>query len=94
MDFIFESFGFKHGIPVNADVVFDARCLPNPHWKPNLRPLTGKDKDVIDFLEAEQLFIHQRHRRLGMCQRRHAAAARACACISCRAEPAKLTLPS
>ncbi len=53
MAILFESFGFKHGIPVNADLVFDARCLPNPHWKPNLRPLTGKDKDVIDFLEAE-----------------------------------------
>ena len=53
MAILFESFGFKHGIPVNADLVFDARCLPNPHWKPNLRPLTGKDQDVIDFLEAE-----------------------------------------
>lgn len=54
MAILFESFGFKHGIPVNADLVFDARCLPNPHWKPNLRPLTGKDQDVIDFLEAEE----------------------------------------
>lgn len=54
MAILFESFGFKHGIPVNADLVFDARCLPNPHWKPNLRPLTGKDQDVIEFLEAEQ----------------------------------------
>jgi UPF0042 nucleotide-binding protein len=53
MAILFESFGFKHGIPVNADLVFDARCLPNPHWKPNLRPLTGKDQGVIDFLEAE-----------------------------------------
>ena len=53
MAILFESFGFKHGIPVNADLVFDARCLPNPHWKPNLRPLTGKDKDVIDFLEEQ-----------------------------------------
>ncbi len=53
MAILFESFGFKHGIPVNADLVFDARCLPNPHWKPNLRPLTGKDQDVIEFLEAE-----------------------------------------
>lgn len=53
MAILFESFGFKHGIPVNADLVFDARCLPNPHWKQNLRPLTGKDSDVIEFLEAE-----------------------------------------
>ncbi len=57
MAILFESFGFKHGIPVNADVVFDARCLPNPHWKQNLRPLTGKDKDVIDFLEEQPTVI-------------------------------------
>ncbi len=54
MAILFESFGFKHGIPVNADLVFDARCLPNPHWKPNLRPLTGMDKDVVDFLEEQE----------------------------------------
>lgn len=53
MAILFESFGFKHGVPVNADLVFDARCLPNPHWKPNLRPLTGQDQEVIEFLEAE-----------------------------------------
>ena len=57
MAILFESFGFKHGIPVNADLVFDARCLPNPHWKPNLRPLTGNDKDVIDFLEEQPAVI-------------------------------------
>ncbi len=51
---LFESFGFKYGLPVNADLVFDARCLPNPHWKPNLRPLTGRDRAVQDFLGAEQ----------------------------------------
>lgn len=53
MAILFESFGFKHGIPVNADLVFDARCLPNPHWKADLRPLTGKDQPVIDFLQCE-----------------------------------------
>jgi RNase adapter protein RapZ len=53
MAILFESFGFKHGIPVNADIVFDARCLPNPHWKQNLRTLTGKDLDVIQFLEEQ-----------------------------------------
>lgn len=47
----FESFGYKHGIPTDADFVFDARCLPNPHWKTELRPLTGRDPAVIDFLE-------------------------------------------
>jgi RNase adapter protein RapZ len=48
---LFQSFGFKHGIPVDADLVFDVRCLPNPHYDPVLRPLTGRDQPVIDFLE-------------------------------------------
>ena len=48
---LFESFGFKHGIPLDADLVFDARCLPNPYYDPDLRPLTGKDAAVIGFLE-------------------------------------------
>jgi UPF0042 nucleotide-binding protein len=50
---LFESFGFKHGLPLNADLVFDARCLPNPNYDPRLQPLTGRDRAVIDFLEAE-----------------------------------------
>jgi len=49
-----ESFGFKYGAPKDADFVFDVRCLPNPHWQSNLRPLTGKDQPVIEFLEAQQ----------------------------------------
>jgi RNase adapter protein RapZ len=49
---MFESFGFKHGIPLDADLVFDVRCLPNPYYDPELRPLNGKDQPVIDFLEA------------------------------------------
>jgi UPF0042 nucleotide-binding protein len=50
----FESFGFKHGIPGDADFVFDARSLPNPYWEPNLRMLTGRDADVVKFLEAQE----------------------------------------
>lgn len=50
---VFESFGFKHGIPLDADLVFDVRCLPNPHYDPILRPLTGADPAVIAFLQAE-----------------------------------------
>ena len=50
---LFESFGFKHGIPLDADLVFDVRCLPNPHYDPELRPLTGRDAAVIAFLEAQ-----------------------------------------
>ncbi|QDF95518.1 RNase adaptor protein RapZ [Azoarcus sp. DD4] len=48
---MFQSFGFKYGIPLDADLVFDVRCLPNPYYDPQLRPLTGRDKPVIDFLE-------------------------------------------
>jgi UPF0042 nucleotide-binding protein len=50
---LFESFGFKHGLPLDADLVFDVRCLPNPHYDPALRPLTGRDAPVIAFLEAQ-----------------------------------------
>ena len=50
---LFESFGFKHGLPLNADLVFDARCLPNPNYDPRLRPLTGRDRPVIEFLESD-----------------------------------------
>jgi UPF0042 nucleotide-binding protein len=48
---LFESFGFKHGVPLDADLVFDVRCLPNPHYEPVLSPLTGHDAPVIAFLE-------------------------------------------
>lgn len=47
---VFESFGFKHGLPIDADYVFDVRFLPNPHWDPKLRPMTGLDKPVAAFL--------------------------------------------
>jgi UPF0042 nucleotide-binding protein len=50
---LFESFGFKHGLPLDADIVFDVRCLPNPHYDPALRPLTGRDAPVVAFLEAQ-----------------------------------------
>ena len=52
---MFQSFAFKRGLPLDADFVFDARCLPNPHWHAHLRPLSGKDKPVRDFLDAEPL---------------------------------------
>ncbi|MCP4698817.1 MAG: RNase adapter RapZ [Gammaproteobacteria bacterium] len=53
MSLLFRSFGFKYGIPQDADFVFDVRCLPNPHWESKLRMLTGKDQPVIDFLHAQ-----------------------------------------
>ncbi len=53
LSLLFESFGYKHGIPRDADFVFDARCLPNPHWQPELRPLSGRDAAVAQYLESE-----------------------------------------
>jgi UPF0042 nucleotide-binding protein len=50
---LFESFAFKFGVPLDADLVFDVRVLPNPYYDLNLRPLTGKDAPVIDFLDAQ-----------------------------------------
>jgi UPF0042 nucleotide-binding protein len=55
LSFLFQSFGFKYGIPLDADFVFDARSLPNPYWAPELRGLTGKDEAVIDFLKNDPL---------------------------------------
>lgn len=55
MTLMFQSFAFKRGLPLDSDFVFDARCLPNPHWQPKLRPLSGKDAPVREFLEAEPL---------------------------------------
>jgi len=52
---MFQSFAFRRGLPLDADFVFDARCLPNPHWQPALRPLSGKDAPVRAFLEADPL---------------------------------------
>ncbi|GLU32909.1 RNase adapter RapZ [Trinickia caryophylli] len=49
---MFESFGFKRGLPLDADFVFDVRALPNPHYDHRLRPLTGRDQPVIDYLDA------------------------------------------
>lgn len=50
---LFASFGFKYGLPQDADLVFDVRCLPNPFYDPALRPLTGRDAAVVEFLEGQ-----------------------------------------
>jgi UPF0042 nucleotide-binding protein len=55
---LFESFGYKNGVPLDADLVFDVRCLPNPHYDPQLRPLTGRDVAVIEFLRSESEVGH------------------------------------
>lgn len=52
LSLLFQSFGFKYGTPVDADFVFDVRCLPNPHYEPGLRDRTGQEQPVIDFLES------------------------------------------
>ena len=51
--FLVESFGFKRGMPVDADLVFDVRCLPNPYWRPELRDFSGLDQPVIEYLDAQ-----------------------------------------
>ncbi|GAB3507051.1 RNase adapter RapZ [Pseudoxanthomonas daejeonensis] len=53
LSLLFESFAYRHGVPEEADFVFDARVLPNPHWDPELRPLTGRDPRVRDYLDAQ-----------------------------------------
>lgn len=52
---LFQSFGFKHGVPLDSDFVFDVRCLPNPYWDTSLRRFVGTDQPVIDFLEKDPL---------------------------------------
>lgn len=52
---LFQSFGFKHGVPVDSDYVLDVRCLPNPYWDPKLRQYTGMDQPVIDFLGSDAM---------------------------------------
>lgn len=66
---IFQSFGFKYGLPADSDYVFDVRFLPNPHWNPELRPMTGLEQPVIDFLERQtevHNFIYQTRNYLEM----------------------------
>lgn len=53
LSLLFESFAYRRGVPIDADFVFDARCLPNPHWDARLRPLSGRDREVGEYLEAQ-----------------------------------------
>ena len=54
LSLLFQSFGFKNGAPTDSDFVFDVRCLPNPHWQPKLRDLTGQSPEVIAFLQPQK----------------------------------------
>ncbi len=53
LSLLFESFAYRRGVPTDADFVFDARVLPNPHWDAELRPLSGRDARVRDYLDAQ-----------------------------------------
>ena len=55
INLLVRSFGFKYGVPVDADFVFDLRCLPNPHWNPELRTLSGLDQPVMDYLQEQPI---------------------------------------
>ena len=62
LSLLFESFAYRRGVPADADFVFDARVLPNPHWNPELRPLSGRDAQVRDHLELQddvREYVHQ-----------------------------------
>jgi len=65
LSILFQSFGFKHSAPTDSDFVFDVRCLPNPHWEPSLRPLTGQDPEVQAYLKQQDdvidMFSHIRN---------------------------------
>lgn len=60
MGILIQSFGYKNGVPADTDFIFDVRCLPNPHWEVSLKPLTGRDKAVVKYLEkypeVEEMF--------------------------------------
>jgi UPF0042 nucleotide-binding protein len=69
MSILLQTFGFKHGTPRDADFVIDVRCLPNPHWQPDLRPLTGLDPAVAHFLEASPEALEMRDDLIAFFQR-------------------------
>ena len=66
---LIESFGYKHGIPSDADFVFDLRCLPNPYWNAELRSLTGRTAEVGEFLDAQPEFVQMYEDILAFLQR-------------------------
>lgn len=69
LSILLESFGFKHGIPADADFVFDLRCLPNPYWNAQLRSLNGLDHEVAEFLDSQPAFEQMYDDILGFLKR-------------------------
>ena len=74
MSLLFESFGYKHGIPGDADFVFDVRSLPNPYWEYELRALTGHDSAVVSYLEGHAEVGRMLEDLIGFVERRVAEA--------------------
>ena len=70
LSIMLESFGFKTGIPADADFVFDVRCLPNPYWTTELRNLTGRDPEVIEFLDSQTAVATMLHDIVSFLRRR------------------------
>ncbi|MEO0575893.1 MAG: RNase adapter RapZ [Pseudomonadota bacterium] len=68
LSILIESFGFKHGLPADADYVFDVRCLPNPYWEPKLRQQTGLDNAVIEFFNSEDIVDRMHDSILDFCE--------------------------
>ena len=68
LSLLIESFGYKHGLPPDADYVFDLRCLPNPYWEPHLRRQTGLDGAVIDYLDREPMVAEMRDSIIAFCK--------------------------
>lgn len=58
---MFQSFGFKHESPSDSDFIFDVRCLPNPHWVPELRSMTGREQGIIEWLEQHERVAQMTH---------------------------------
>ncbi len=61
LSILLESFGFKRGVPADVDFLFDVRCLPNPHWEPELRPLTGQDTAIRNYLAGQSIVVEMHH---------------------------------
>jgi UPF0042 nucleotide-binding protein len=66
---LFQSFGYKYGLPKDSDFIFDVRSLPNPYWNKVLRPYTGKDAPVIEFLENDKKVQAMKHDLIGFIER-------------------------
>ena len=98
LSLLFESFAYKRGVPPDADFVFDARCLPNPHWDAQMRPLSGRDAAVRAWLENKpdvMSYLHDVEKFLDTWLPRFEAENRSYVtiCIGCTGRTASLGVP-